>query len=255
MSDRTLGLALDFLDGLLAERPEDGHFLTVFRRAIENLGFETFTYAAVRTVPGTVAAGAPTVIGRPYCISMWEGRWTEHYQRSRYYEIDPVFQASLRSLLPLDWRHLRPADRSAPAHQVMRDAHAIGFKQGITIPVHAPDGEFGLISVTADVSDREFAKLAAAQGPLLHLLAIHFHEAARRHLQALQRAGTVGLSAREVQALIWAGHGKTNEEIADILHLSSRTVRFHLRNAATKLGVETRIQAVVRAVQLGLISL
>ncbi|HYC06199.1 MAG TPA: LuxR family transcriptional regulator [Azospirillaceae bacterium] len=248
-------LALGFLDELLSERPDDAHYLKVFRKAIENLGFETFTYAAVRTVPGTVAAGAPTFIGQPYCISMWQGNWTEHYQRSRYYDVDPIFQASLRSLLPLDWRQLRPADRSAPGHQVMLDAHSIGFKQGITIPVHAPDGEFGLISVTTDASDREFAKLAAAHGPLLHLLAIHFHEAARKNLQALQRAGAVNLTEREKQVLIWAGHGKNNEEIGDILRLSPRTVRFHLRNAATKLGVETRIQAVVRAVQLGIISI
>ena len=58
----------------------------------------------------------------------------------------------------------------------------------------------------------------------------------------------VDLSEREISALTWSARGKTSDEIAVILGLSKRTVDFHIDNARAKLGVATRIQAVVKAV-------
>ena len=58
----------------------------------------------------------------------------------------------------------------------------------------------------------------------------------------------VDLNEREVETLTWAARGKTSAEIAQILGLSKRTVDFHIDNARAKLGVATRIQAVVKAV-------
>jgi DNA-binding NarL/FixJ family response regulator len=58
----------------------------------------------------------------------------------------------------------------------------------------------------------------------------------------------VELSEREIEALTWSARGKTSDEIALILGLSKRTVDFHVDNARAKLGVATRIQAVVKAV-------
>lgn len=58
----------------------------------------------------------------------------------------------------------------------------------------------------------------------------------------------VELSEREIAALTWSARGKTSDEIATILGLSKRTIDFHIDNARAKLGVATRIQAVVKAV-------
>jgi DNA-binding NarL/FixJ family response regulator len=58
----------------------------------------------------------------------------------------------------------------------------------------------------------------------------------------------VELSARETEILSWSAKGKTRDEIAEIVDISRRTVEFHLENARIKLGVPTRIQAVVKAV-------
>ncbi|HXC26464.1 MAG TPA: response regulator transcription factor [Stellaceae bacterium] len=63
----------------------------------------------------------------------------------------------------------------------------------------------------------------------------------------------VRLSDREVETLTWAARGKTSAEIAVILNLTKRTVDFHVDNARSKLGVTTRIQAVVKAAAGGLI--
>ena len=63
----------------------------------------------------------------------------------------------------------------------------------------------------------------------------------------------VNLSEREVEVLAWSARGKTSGEIATILGLSKRTVDFHIDNARQKLGVATRIEAVVKASSSGII--
>jgi DNA-binding CsgD family transcriptional regulator len=55
---------------------------------------------------------------------------------------------------------------------------------------------------------------------------------------------TFGLTPREREVLEWVRLGKTNNEIAQILRSSPRTVQKHLQNAFHKLGVENRTAAV-----------
>lgn len=62
------------------------------------------------------------------------------------------------------------------------------------------------------------------------------------------------LSPRELTVLLWMKEGKTNWEIAQILELSERTVRFHVGGIFEKLDVTSRTQAVARALGVGLIA-
>lgn len=55
------------------------------------------------------------------------------------------------------------------------------------------------------------------------------------------------LGQREVETLTWAARGKSSTEIGEILGLSKRTVDFHIERARSKLGVATRVQAVMKA--------
>ena len=59
-------------------------------------------------------------------------------------------------------------------------------------------------------------------------------------------AAGVGLTPREREVLQWAGAGKTNLEIGAILGMSPRTVEKHFEHIFEKLGVETRMAAVMR---------
>lgn len=65
---------------------------------------------------------------------------------------------------------------------------------------------------------------------------------------------TCHLSPRELTVLLWMKEGKTNWEIAKILGLSERTVRFHVGGIFEKLDVTSRTQAVARALGAGLIA-
>ena len=59
-----------------------------------------------------------------------------------------------------------------------------------------------------------------------------------------------GLTQRESEVLLWIARGKSNRDIADILGLSPRTVNKHLEQVYTKLGVENRASAAIKATHI-----
>ncbi len=58
------------------------------------------------------------------------------------------------------------------------------------------------------------------------------------------------LTKREVEVLFWITQGKTDDEIARLCNISIRTVHKHVEHIYTKLGVETRTGAMLRALEI-----
>ena len=63
------------------------------------------------------------------------------------------------------------------------------------------------------------------------------------------------LTPRELEVLTLAARGLTNKEIGYRLHLSERTVQFHLRSVFNKTGTDSRTQASALAIQNGWVKL
>jgi DNA-binding NarL/FixJ family response regulator len=60
----------------------------------------------------------------------------------------------------------------------------------------------------------------------------------------------LGLTARATETLLWLAQGKTNADIATILGITESTVKKHVQEVFEKLGVETRVAATVRALEV-----
>ncbi len=80
-------------------------------------------------------------------------------------------------------------------------------------------------------------------------------------IQGLRQMGTPGydsapdsLTATEIKVMALLGKGKSNKEIAAELNCSVKTVKNHLNSIFQKLGVNNRTEAVVKAIEKGLIS-
>ena len=92
-----------------------------------------------------------------------------------------------------------------------------------------------------EVAKRLLMRLIEEEGPE--------QEAARKNGALLEL-----LSPRETEALRLAARGYTNQQIARELLISVSTVKKHLRNVISKLGVSDRTQAAVRAAELGVLA-
>ncbi len=64
-------------------------------------------------------------------------------------------------------------------------------------------------------------------------------------------AGDVALTTREREVVTLIALGHETAEIAEQLHISSETVRTHVRNAMSRLGAHTRAQLVALAIGSG----
>jgi predicted ATPase/DNA-binding CsgD family transcriptional regulator len=83
-------------------------------------------------------------------------------------------------------------------------------------------------------------------------LAVDLRKASESVIQKAERPA--GLSAREIDVLKLLTTGITNDEIAERLFLSPRTVHAHLANIYRKLDVSNRSEAVRVALELGAVS-
>ncbi|MCL3882677.1 helix-turn-helix transcriptional regulator [Marivita sp. GX14005] len=63
------------------------------------------------------------------------------------------------------------------------------------------------------------------------------------------------LSRREAEVLLWAAHGKSAWETAQLLGLREATVKFYVRKACVRLGVKNKTHAVAIALTHNLIEM
>lgn len=100
--------------------------------------------------------------------------------------------------------------------------------------------------------DEDAAHMDPAQIQRLHGIAVHFHHNIRRIRGCDPRPR---LSPREKECLTYAARGLSDNDISDLLAISSTTVTGYMKNLRAKFKVRTRIQAVAIAVARGIIAL
>ena len=88
---------------------------------------------------------------------------------------------------------------------------------------------------------------------LLAELTIPEEEATTNQTPQAREALIEPLSERELEVLTLIANGRSNREIADQLYLSVATVKWYLTHIYSKLGVQSRTTAIVRARQLNLL--
>jgi DNA-binding CsgD family transcriptional regulator len=228
---------LIFLDDL----PEsEDTYVKFLGKICAKFGFDDAAYAGINPAAGTM-----------HTFVTYSEDWKEHYKRNSFQLIDPTLHTALRSVAPVDWSRLR---RDANYARVFRDAGDFGIGQsGMTIPVRGPFGEFGMLSVTRQCSEKEWQTLRGKTLSELQSIAAHLHDHVMRTDTLTRSLHRPRLSKREVEVLQWVAAGKSQQDVGDILSISNRTVEVHLRSIRHKLLALTTAQAVGRAVGLGLI--
>jgi DNA-binding CsgD family transcriptional regulator len=225
---------------------EDVH--AVCTRLCDRFGFDRFQYGA----------RIPTSFVKPYYIfiSSYQQEWRTRYLAEGYMLIDPAVQHCAGRLTPFSWEQIAQQTKDSEiVRRFMGEASEFGLNSGISFPVHSAQGEFAMFSVASSQNPVHAKSRIQKALPFAHLFTAHLHETVRKiFAQEALPLATVQLTEREHECLLWTAEGKTTWETSQILGVAERTVIFHLQNAADKLQVVNRQQAVARAVSLGLIT-
>ena len=165
---------------------------------------------------------------------------------------DPVMQHCKRASVPIIWNQDTYTGVGLGAQ--WENQARFGYRTGIALALHLPEGRHFFIGVDRDQPlPADTAEVRRMVGELL-LFSVHAEDAAMRVL--LSQAARVdgpALTAREAESLRWTMDGKTAWEVGNILGISEQTAARHLNNATQKLGCVNKLQAVLKALRLGLI--
>jgi DNA-binding NarL/FixJ family response regulator len=135
-------------------------------------------------------------------------------------------------------------DRGLPSHTLVLTS--VADQASVTVAMRAGAAGFlykdvdpdALVRAVRSVHDGNTVLAPEAAGSLV-----------RSRARATAVAGLDALTAREREVLAQVAEGRSNREIARLLHMSEKTVKTHVSSVLAKLGVADRTQAALYAVR------
>ncbi len=211
------------------------------RRTIVALALRDRTLAATLAARLTAEAGAETLIyphGDPSKLESW---LTENRA--------DVLLLEERWLHRLCNRTSRPSSPRWPSHRVL----LVGDRACTALAEQVVRNRFQgflLASTAADVCVKAVrtvkrGELWVPRALLVQLLFEHLHAGSG----STDTASDDRLTAREAEIIAYVRRGFANKQIGDALAIREDTVKKHLRNAYTKLGVHRRTQIITSAAE------
>lgn len=174
--------------------------------------------------------------------------WIDIYQRRCYAEVDPVVQRHFSTFGLQKWSDTFSEATSETHRSFLDEAERFGLVSGITAGLHSANNmRASLFSFCGADLEEEPRHLT-----ILRYIVPHLHEVLLKSVRP-DNSLRAEISSREKDVLKWAKYGKTNWEIGQILMISERTVKFHLKNLAAKLNAHGRSHIVAVALSQGVI--
>lgn len=215
--------------------------------ALSALGLDQFAYYSLPR-EGAV---------QPEIISNFPREYYERYRAEKLYRIDSVIETARHRVTPFAWD--TDVTMGDDCSNIFDIAKHYRINAGYTFVVHDHLGSMGTLHICNHSNDAEtFNRLITKNRAHLQMQLLDTHERYVAHF------GTSGflfardlhnpLSERENEVLHWASIGKTYEEIAVILNISERTVKFHMRNVVSKLKAVNAKHAIKKASDMHLLA-
>ncbi len=217
----------------------------LFEGTIAGYGFDRYIYSMLTEDPVHEWHKAPSIVRN------YPDDWMSYYVAKGFANIDPVREFAFKARFPFIWDDLpRVLHLTSEQELFMHQGLEAGLHNGIGVPFHGPYGEVAGVGLASSDNTVEVIQTTVAT---LGIIANQFHNV---HLGlALGDAASppVSLTLREREVLLWCAEGKSNWVIGEILVISVSSVKHHVANCIAKLGADSKITAVLKAIRLGLI--
>jgi DNA-binding CsgD family transcriptional regulator len=235
-----------------AVRIEDS--LDALQSVLGKLGWRRLVYGW-HSVSSRSGAACVPVITRALPRN-WDRNWERHSPN------DPYFRVAFESRLPVLWSSVRESAAALP--QVQADClHYIddlGLGEGLTIPIPVFGRRFAFVTaldrdpaMRTISASRDSTADTGAEAEMIELIA-HYFDNHVIGLSGVLNDLQVRISPREQECLDWAAQGKTVDEIALILGISSETVRVFQKRVCAKLNAVNKTHAVAKAIHMGIVT-
>lgn len=226
------------IQSALCAKDED-EFFSALCQAANKLGFEHCAYGM----------RVPLPISNPgvHMLNNYSAKWQQRYAQQNYLACDPTVAHALQSPASLLWTE----EIFASCRPFWEDARSHGLRVGWAQPCHGPNQVTGLLTLARSHDNLSARELQSVSAGMYWLAQLAHQGMSRLMIPKVLPDASVALSAREIEVLRWTSDGKTSFEVSGIMHISERTVNFHVNNAMEKLGTNNKTAAAVKAVMLG----
>lgn len=190
---------------------------------------------------------------RCVCMNTLRPEWLAHYLENAYLNVDPLFKHFRSSIEPLFWSvsdDWRGYGSGAVAFQ--DDMREWGYWGGVCLPIQTMDATHGFINIVTRSHDENVVTVATKTAFMMRY--VHTHTL-RIWIESNPGESSLRarLTPREEEVMHAIADGLTSREIAERLQLSRRTVDSHITVVQEKLQADNRVQALCKAVNLGLL--
>lgn len=226
-----------------AETPDQ--VFALFREALVRLGYDRICYSLITDHP---SVGLPAGHG---VMRNYPDDWMNHYMAKGYDRIDPVPRYCFATSRPFTWDWvIERCELANDQQRVMDEAREAHLFDGMAVPIYGHNGELAGVGLASSYGKVGLDKNLIAK---VRAIAHQFHIAYTERQSRIPDSGTIHLTPREKEILLWAAEGKSDSVIAEIIGVSYSAVRFHMNNIFAKIGVNDRTLAVAKAIRLGLV--
>lgn len=218
---------------------------------LRDLGFAGFAYWTHlrRPVPELTRAQTFTLFRGPVFLKAFEAM----YFHKALWKEDPAILVAPDMTAPYSSREAYERfEMNRTRRWLYRLNKRFGFFQDINIPAHTPLRVQVLNAFTLGNDPGGDARIRELV-PVLSRDFLGFCSAISDFIVLSDEEDMPGLmfSRREQECLAWMAKGRSNAEIAGILGISERTVKFHVAGILKKLGAANRTEAIAIAARSG----
>ena len=216
-------------------------------KKMEEYGFDRLIYGFTRYRSGNSLGDPEDFI----ILTNHDRSYTDVFMGEQHYVHAPMVNWALNNEGACSWGILAQMQTTetltASEQRVLEFNYSMGVTAGYTISFKSVSARSkGAIALTArsGMTQDEVDAVWAEHGRDIHLMNNVAH---LKILTLPYNPPNRALTKRQREALEWVGDGKTTQDIALLMGLTSATVEKHLRLARESLSVETTAQAVLKA--------
>jgi len=190
-----------------------------------------------------------------YCSDNFKS-WHQHYHEQNYDGLDSTMDNVRKTVLPTAWNlkdQLREA-KSARERQMRIDSIEFGAERGICIPLYGPKEDFAVL-LLVQMQGENCSSTWDSHHPEIFTASYYYYAHLQQHLLINPKENDQCiLKKRELQCLQLIAHNYSVAQIAKTLHITERTVNFHIQRLNKKLGTTNKYKSLLKAMKDGLIA-